>query len=215
MTTITERLHAGGFIISKAMGNRSLDNATLLSGQNLKAGTVVGLITLAGASETHAGATGNGVLTLDATNPVRQGAKVGVYKATLITAAANGGTFRVEDPDGVVLGDVAVAATFDDDIKFVIADGATDFIVGDIFLITVAAGSGKATVFTPAAQNGSQAAGGILLADTDASAADVACALVVRDAEVNGLELTWPGGISAGDKAAAIAKLAVAGLIVR
>lgn len=215
MTTKTELLHAGGFIISEANGNRSRDNATLLSGQNLKAGAVVGLITLAGASETHAGATGNGVMTLDATNPVRQGAKAGVYKATAITAAANGGTFRVEDPDGNVMGDVAVGATFDDDIKFVIADGATDFVVGDIFLITVAAGSSKATVLTPAAQDGSQAAGGILFADTDASAADVPCVLVTRQAEVNGLELTWPAGISAGDKAAAIAKLATAGLIVR
>jgi len=135
-------------------------------------GALLGKITLAGASETHAGNTGNGVMTLDATNPVRAGAKQGVYKATLITAAANGGTFRVEDPDGAVLGDVAVGATFDDDIKFVIADGATDFIVGDTFLITIAAGSGKYILSLAAAIDGSQVPDAVLMEDCDASAAE-------------------------------------------
>lgn len=213
--SLTEKLHPSGFIVSEGEGNISRDNGVLISGQNLLAGTVLGKITLAGASETHAGNTGNGVMTLDAANPVRAGAKAGVYTATVITAAANGGIFRVEDPDGVVLGDVAVAATFDDDIKFVIADGAADFIVGDKFLITVAAGSGKFTILAPAAEDGSQAAAGILVAAVDASAADVACVNLARFAEVNTNELTWPGGITAGQKAIAIAQLLAAGIVIR
>jgi hypothetical protein len=215
MTEKVETLHAAGFLISEANGNLSRDNGVLITGQNLGAGTVLGKITLAGASETHAGNTGNGVMTIDVTNPVRQGARAGVYTATCIAAAANGGTFRVEDPDGNVMGDVEVGATFDDDIKFVIADGSADFIVGDKFLITVAAGSGKYKILTPAAQDGSQTAAGILLAPVDATSADQACAVVARVAEVNSNELTWPGGISAGDKAAAIAKLAAADVLVR
>ncbi|HQL09715.1 MAG TPA: hypothetical protein PLE35_08970, partial [Lentisphaeria bacterium] len=87
--------------------------------------------------------TGNGVMTLDATTPVLAGAKNGSYVVTCVTAAADRGTFRVEDPDGYVLGDVAVGATFADDIKFVIAAGSTDFIVGDMFTITVTTGAGR------------------------------------------------------------------------
>jgi hypothetical protein len=213
--SLTEKLHASGFILSEGEGNISRDNGVLITGQNLQAGTVLGKITLAGASETHAGNTGDGVMTLDAVNPVRAGAKAGVYVATVITAAANGGIFRVEDPDGFVLGDVAVAATFDDDIKFVIADGAADFIVGDKFLITVAAGSGKFTILAPAAEDGSQVAAGILVAAVDASAADVACVNLARYAEVNTNELTWPGGITAGQKATATAQLLAAGIVIR
>lgn len=213
--SLDEKLHSGGFLITSAQAARSMDNGTLISGQNLGAGTVLGKITLAGASETHVGNTGNGVMTLDAVNPVRAGAKQGVYKAACITAVVNGGTFRVEDPDGFVLGDVAVAATFDDDIKFVIADGAADFIVGDTFLITVAVGSGKLTILAPAAQNGSQAAAGILLSGVNAAAADLPCVVVVRDAVVNSNELVWPAGITAGEKATAIAQLTAAGVVVR
>ena len=96
---------------------------------------------LAAASAAKSGGnTGNGTLTLDATTPVLAGAKVGVYTVRLITAATNAGTFRVEDPDGNVLGDVAVGGTFSDDIKFATADGSTDFAVGDGFDITVSGG---------------------------------------------------------------------------
>jgi hypothetical protein len=214
MTTLTEKLHSGGFLISEASGHRSRDNKVLITGQNLLAATVLGLISVGSASQAFAG-TGNGVLTMDATNPVRTGAKVGAYTATCITAAANSGTFRVEDPDGYVLGDVAVAATFDDDIKFVIADGATDFIVGDKFTITIAAGSGKATQLNVAAQNGSQYAAGILLDAVDATSADKACVLIARDAEVIDAEIVWPGGITGPQKTAAIAQLAALGIVLR
>jgi len=90
-----------------------------------------------------AAGTGNGAMTLDATTPVLAGAKNGNYVVTCIAAAADGGTFRVEDPDGFVLGDVAVGATFADDIKFVIADGSADFIVGDKFTVTVTVNAGR------------------------------------------------------------------------
>lgn len=146
---------------------------TLLSGQNLKRGAVLGKITLGTASTSGAGNTGNGTITMDVAAPVLAGAKVGAYVATCIAAATNGGTFRVEDPDGFVLGDVAVGATFADDIKFVIADGGTDFVVGDKFTITVAAGSGKHVLCLAAATDGSQTPDLILAEDTDASGGDV------------------------------------------
>lgn len=43
MTTFTESRHAAEFILSEAAGNRSRDNATLVSGNNLQAGTVLAL----------------------------------------------------------------------------------------------------------------------------------------------------------------------------
>ncbi|MCP4618507.1 MAG: head decoration protein, partial [Bradyrhizobium sp.] len=49
----------------------------------------------------------------------------------------------------------------------------------------------------------------------DATAADKAAVYHARDAEVKGLALTWPAGISAPNKTAAIAALAALGIIVR
>ena len=146
-------------------------------------GTVLGKITNGSVTTGFTG-TGNGVITMDGTTPVLAGAKPGAYTATVITAATNGGTFRVEDPDGNVIGDVAVGATFADDVKFVIADGSTDFIVGDKFTITVGAGSGKYKPVTMAAVDGSQIAAGILLNAVDATSADAPGVLIAREAIV-------------------------------
>lgn len=159
--------------------------ATLLSGTAYKAGTVLGRIT-AGAVSSAAksgGNTGTGTLTLDGTNPKRAGAKSGVYSVRCIAAAANNGTFRVEDPDGFVLGDIVMAGgagSFDDDIKFALADGGTDFAVGDGFDVTVAAGSNKLTISLAAAEDGSQEPFAILLEDVDATNADKNCPVAVE-----------------------------------
>jgi Bacteriophage lambda head decoration protein D len=144
---------------------------TLLGGENTGRGSVLGKITLGAVSETHAGNTGTGAMTLDATTPKLANAQVGVYKAVCITAVENGGVFRVSDPMGNVLGDVAVGATFASQIKFSIAD-ATDFIVGDTFLITVAKGSEKYKLATSAAVDGSQYPDAVLAKDTDATGGD-------------------------------------------
>lgn len=210
--------------------------------------------------------TGNGTIT--ASPATGAGCKIGTYRVTCIAAAANSGTFSVEDPDGVTIGSAVVATPFtthltftiadgssdwvvgdhfpivvaaansgtfsvetpegvflpaatvgsaytSDHINFTIADGSTDFIVGDGFDVTVGAGSGKFTILAPAAVDGSQVAAGILVAAVDASAADVACLNLARYAEVNTNELTWPGGITAGQKATATAQLLAAGIVIR
>lgn len=48
MATLTEARHAGEFILSEANGTRSREAVTVVSGQNLAAGTVVGRITASG-----------------------------------------------------------------------------------------------------------------------------------------------------------------------
>lgn len=48
MPSQTESKHAGEFLISEANGHRSREELTIVSGQNLKAGDVVGKITASG-----------------------------------------------------------------------------------------------------------------------------------------------------------------------
>jgi hypothetical protein len=48
MTVFTEGQHAGEFIVSEANGTLSREIGTLITGQTLKAGTVLGTITLSG-----------------------------------------------------------------------------------------------------------------------------------------------------------------------
>src|SRR5689334_22471340 len=97
-------LHAGGFLLSEANGELSRESGTLLSGQNLVAGAIVGKITVAGAGASAVSGTGNGTFSLDGTTPVLAGAIPGDYKVECIAAAANGGEFAVKDPNNVVIG---------------------------------------------------------------------------------------------------------------
>lgn len=69
---------------------------------------------------------------------VSAGAKQGVYTLEITSAAVNAGSFRVSDPNGIFVDDGDVAAAFAaGGLAFTLADGATDFVVGDTFAITV------------------------------------------------------------------------------
>ena len=48
MTSIVEKTHTGGFILSEGDGNISREEVTVITGQNLQAGTVLGIITASG-----------------------------------------------------------------------------------------------------------------------------------------------------------------------
>jgi hypothetical protein len=151
---------------------------TLMHSAALKRGTVLGQITKGTATAAAVtGNTGGGALTVAPTTPVLANAQPGVYAVECITAVTAGGIFRVTDPKGDVLGDVAIGATFADQIKFAIADGTPDFVVGDSFLVTVAAGSRKYLKSVTTAVDGSEAPSAILADDADASDADVLCAV--------------------------------------
>jgi hypothetical protein len=60
-----------------------------------------------------------------------------------IEPASNLGTFIVEDPNGVVIGEGVVGTAFSNQIAFTIADGSTDFIAGDEFTFTVTQSDGS------------------------------------------------------------------------
>ncbi len=215
-TPIVENRHDGGFLVSEARGHRSRDRGTISGAVKVNAGQVLGR--KVGGTATvapKAGNTGNGVFTLDATAPVSGGAQPGTYVVRCTAAAANGGTFRVFDPTGDVMGDVAVGATFNDQIKFVIADGATDFVVGDEFDVTVSALSKIFVPLSLTATDGSQVAAALSFANVDATLADQTNTVVVRDCEVNGFELFWPTGATTAQIATGTAQLAGLGIIVR
>lgn len=91
-----------------------------------------------------AGNVGNGTVSvLSVTGTPRPGA----YKLALTAAVANGGVFRLTDPDGNVVGSPVTmtpgvggtTVVNINGIQFTLTDGTTDFAIGDSFTITVAA----------------------------------------------------------------------------
>lgn len=212
--SITETSHDGGFMVSEAGGARSRDEVVVLSGETLVAGHVIGKVTKGTSSgAADAGNTGNGVL---GAQTVGSGSKAGVYRLTIIEPGADTGEFIVEDPDGINIGRGTVASAFSaGGMAFTLADGSTDFVAGDAFDITVAAGSGKVVEHDPAGTNGSEVAAGILFGAVDASAADKAGVIIARDAEVNLAELVYKTAMSGGNQTLALADLATLGIIAR
>ena len=198
----------------------SRDAVVLAAGQsNILTGTVLGQKS-AGADliEVVPGGrnTGHGALTMDPTTPLLAGVLPGVYTATCTAAAVGGGTFTVTDPKGNVLGTVAVGATFATQVKFVIADGAPDFLVGDQFSIEVGPISPATVVaLNLGASDGSQNAAGILLFTTDATAGAVKTTMIAREAVLSSYGLTWPAGITQAQQDAAVAQLGAKGIQVR
>ena len=179
----------------------NLDNCvsrkyTLLAGQGVVLrGTLVGKATVGGVgtlTETHAGNTGNGVFTPDASTPELVNAKVGVYTVTFTSATH----FRVNAPDGTELGEGDTGVAFANQIKFTIAAGGTAFVAGDKFLVTAAAGSGKYLVSTAAAVDGSQVPDAIVAVDADSTAGDVDL-LVYTRGQFNDAAVIYGAGQSA------------------
>ena len=154
MSVLTEGQHAGEFIVSEANGHLSREALTVLSGQTLVAGDVMGRVKRAQAAAPIPAVvgTGNGVMTAVKLGPE---GKSGSYVVTCTVAAAHGGTFSVVNPDGEALPDMVLTAgagvTTDyghPEIDFSITDGSTDFIVTDVFTVVVTAAGTPVVVGT-------------------------------------------------------------------
>ena len=215
-TSYTQRLNrAGAFMVSRASGYRSVEGATMVSGQAaLQAGHVLGRV-YSGGSAAAAAAAGNtgdgamGAITVTTAPP-------GIYQVVITEPGANAGEFEVRAPGGAVIGQGTVGAAYNaGGLAFTLADGATDFAVGDRFNITVTGGAGKYKEYNPGNTDGSEVVAGILWDDCDASAADAKCVVVARDCEVNQGEISWFSGASAGQITAGIAGLRALGIICR
>lgn len=212
MTVLTEGTHAAEFLLSELPGLMSRKQVVVNLGQNLAAGAVVARPLVAAAAAAVGVPTGDGAITIGAVGP---DAVPGTYVLTLAAAAANAGTFNFNAPDGGLIRQITVGggATASSHLTLTIADGAADFVVGDTFEIVVT--EGDTTVLAPAGTDGTQIASGVLYAAVDATAADTEGTIVHRDAAVLASSLVWPAGITAGEKAAALAQLGGSNIITR
>jgi len=195
---------AGGFLVSEANNLRSRNKGVLLSGQDLQAGHVLGktLVGATAAATAAAGNVGDGVM---GAITVTAAARNGTYQLVITAVAVNAGEFDVQDPRGVLIGQGTVAAAFSaGGLAFTLADGATDFTIGDRFDTLVSGGTEKFKEYNPANTDGSQVPVAISWDRYNATAADVVGAVIDRDCEVNAEEVTWFTGASAGQKTAAL-----------
>ena len=219
MAVQTESMRLGDWLKWEAENQYSRDVVTILAGSGadraLTTGMVLGRVTKGSATGAAvAGNTGNGTIT--ASPAVGQAAKPGVYRVVCIEPAANGGKFSVEDPDGILLGVATVGTEFAVHLTFTIADGAVDFVSGDSFMITVAAGSGKIKQVGFSAADGTDVACGLLTEDATApDGTDRSAVAVVRNAIVSANGIVWPAGATTDQKNAAIAQLRSLGILVR
>lgn len=201
-------------LASEAEGSRSREVATIAASQTITPGTVLGKVVRGSiTNRTGVSRTGNGTIgTL-----TRSGlALVGAYTVQCIAAATNGGTFAVLDPLGRRLADAVVGTAYAGEVGFTIADGSADFIVGDTFILDVAAGSGQYEALDLAATDGTQTAVAVAMQHAATGVGETAqIVAIVRDAEVKLDQLAWPSGITSDQKNAALAKLAEVGLIAR
>ena len=153
---------------------------------------------------------GNGTF---GTITVAAGAKPGVYSLTIIEPGTNVGTFVVTDPDGDDIGHGAVATAFSaGGLGFTLADGATDFVAGDQFRITVGGASGTYGAVNLASVTGLDVAVAVLRERIDTRDAARTGNVLFRDADILADQLTWPTGFTAAQKAAGIAQLAQRGI---
>lgn len=142
MATLTEGQHAGEFILGDHGQNRH-EAVTVLSGQNLKAGAVIGRANkgVGRVSVPTVVGTGNGTVNTVFGGPE---VEVGSYVLTNTAAVANGGVWSLVTPGGKALpvltmtpGAGGSTVYRSRHLNFTIVDGSTDFAVADVFTFVV------------------------------------------------------------------------------
>lgn len=184
-------------------------------------GTVLGKTLVSGSAAAVAGAgnTGNGTM---GTITVSSHAKIGQYTLRITVASSNAGAFELLNSNGSVIGTGNVASAYvGNGLAFTLAD-ATDFIVGDTFVITVT-GTEKYKILENTASDGSAVFAGIYIGASNGLGIDTSVA-ATTDTTVLILErgpalvakegLTLGASINtAAEKAALYAQMAAVGII--
>lgn len=141
------------------------EQLTLAGADTIAAGTLLARKVVADAVTVtpDAGNTGDGTVTA----AVAAGSVVplvGNYNLECIEAVADGGIFKLEDPNGAIVSpyiETTGAAQDVAGLTLTISDGAADFIVGDKFELAVAA-DGKMVLFATDGAGGAQVPTAIL-----------------------------------------------------
>lgn len=175
----------------------------------LKMGTVIGKAILGAPTvEPDPGNTGRATLTLHGTQPLLPGAERGIYRVVCLAAILTGGTFEVFSPRGYSLGRFDIPYSFDNHLSFDLQLVTTEFVVGDLYRITIPRGTGEVVALDPAAVDGTQYAYGVMSMDGEApDGAAGAGQAIAREAVVTDTGLIWPAGITAYDRIAATERL--------
>lgn len=204
-----------GTLLAGFDGARSLDFGALIGKIGGDAAPNVTVVV----SDTN---TGNGVLTL--ASPASTAAvKPGRYTVTFVGEVADAGNFKVEDPNGVSVGAGKVATAFGKHVRFNIADGSANFVIGDQFFIDVeavdSADVGKIVAWDPTATDGRQVIHGVCLKGCEAPEGEDLVGGVLFSRRLSILAasaIAWPSGLDTDVKAAAVADMEDRlGLIVR
>lgn len=204
MSTLTQATRPGEFLITEVEGNLSRTNGVVAASQTILVGSLLGRITMGTATASAITGTGNGAVS-GVGRTTRS--KVGVYTVRCISATTNSARFEVIDPDGISLAQASTGVAYSGAIAFTVADGSTDFVVGDSFTITVAAGSGQYALYNPAATDGTQFFAGIAYdAVTTGAGQTAALGIVDFGAEVLRTSLNF-GSLDAGQQTAVIAQM--------
>jgi len=185
-------------------------------------GTVLGRTFVSTSVTATAGTnTGNGAIgTVTATGKAQRG----TYTIRIIKAASNAGDFTVSDPSGAVIGNGTVAVAYSNQLAFTLADGATDFVVGDSWTVEVV-GDYKYKKVEATATDGSNIARAIYISANDgsfgtstiAATTDTSVIALVRGAAIVGKEtLTYGASIdTTAEKTKMYSELEAIGIICR
>jgi hypothetical protein len=170
-------------------------------------GTVLGQISAGVRDAAYAARAGNtGTFTNAFANPkVAPGSKLGVYTIAF-TAATK---FRVEDPDGVELGEGTTGVAFTNKLKFTLTAGGVAAVVGDAADITVTETALTVKKVVPldyAGVDGRQNAFAVSLSRRTAldGGADVSILTLRRLGGIDTTKLIWPAGATSDQKAASL-----------
>lgn len=185
-------------------------------------GTVLGRTFVSASVTATAGTnTGNGAIgTVTATGKAQRG----TYTIRIVKAATNAGDFTVSDPTGAVIGYGTVAVAYSNQLGFTLADGATDFVVGDSWTVEVV-GDYKYKKVEATATDGSAVARAIYISANDgsfststiAATTDTPVIALVRGAAIVGKEtLTYGASIdTTAEKTKMYSELEAIGIICR
>lgn len=213
MAFYEEKELSPSMLVTRDLGGLVTERATVaIDAVNkiLKRGTLLGKITKGAITGTKAAAgagaeganTGKGTLTMNTITPFHADHMFGAYTITVTRAYVADGTvagaYEVRNPAGSLIGTGTIGDTFDNQIKFVLAEDETDkFAVDDAFTYTIAQadGSGQLAIVDKDATNGTDVPFGILVNDVDVSEATADADLYVRG-EFNQNEIIVPDGDS-------------------
>ena len=129
--------------------------------------------------------TGNGSIGVLSTN---QASQLGTYTLTAISATE----FALVNPLGITVGDATVGTAFAGEIGFTLTAGATAFVAGDSFTLTVSDAVGVFVLCVKTATDGSASPVAILADDVTATSSVTAGAYVAG--EFSAASLTYDSG---------------------